>query len=70
VTVGGRGNSGRRRRQGNRRDDDGHGGDGRCRFLGVANLIEVRKLQGILYLDNNGLGGGSKFGIKKYYKFR
>ena len=33
---------GRRRRHGNRGDGDGHGGDG-CRFLGVANLIEVRK---------------------------
>jgi hypothetical protein len=32
---------GRRRRHGNRGDGDGHGGDG-CRFLGVANLIEVR----------------------------
>jgi hypothetical protein len=33
---------GRRRQHGNCGDGDGHGGDG-CRFLGVANLIKVRK---------------------------
>jgi hypothetical protein len=33
---------GRQRQHVNRGNSDGHGGDG-CRFLGAANLIEVRK---------------------------
>ena len=57
------GNSGRRRRwrrHSNGGDSDGHGGDG-CRFLGIANLIEVRKancqIEEVFRFTYNGLDG-------------
>ena len=72
------GDIGRRRQHGNHGNGDSHGGDG-CWFLGIANLIEVRKanrrIENVLCCICNGLdcilfrrimdGGVSKFGPKK-----